>query len=327
MVNLETLEDLPLLTIMVGLQGSGKSTKAKEISERDNAVVLSSDNIRKEHPDWKNNTVFEYLYKEMNNYLKDGKDVIIDATNTTIKSRAQVFYNLKTDCIKKCLIMNTPFDICKQRVIERNKKDEHFVPLEVLDNYLKSFEIPFMEEGWDYIEILNHPEDKESIEYQKELMLIAKTFDQHNKHHTKNLFNHMQDVGKKVEELTYRVRDDKKSMNRILSLSGYYHDVGKLFTQTWKENDENAHYYNHANVGAYYLLCRCGIYIYDSLFEDDDIIQYDENATLDWLFYINYHMHMYNLNSEKSINKWKNIFGEVKYHNLEILNQADKGEH
>lgn len=327
MINPETLEDLPLLTIMVGLQGSGKSTKAKEIANIDNAIILSSDEYRKMHPEWNNESVFKNLYLDMNKYLRENKDVIIDATNVTIKSRKKIFDNLKVNCIKKCLIINTPFDICKQRVIERNKTNQQAqVPLEVLDNYLKSFEIPFEEEGFDYILINEHPEEKDSLEYQNQLMLIAKTFDQQNMHHTKNLFDHMNDVGCNIAK-NISGRSINKGNLRLLALSGYYHDIGKLFTQIFKENDPNAHYYNHANVGAYYLLCRCGVYIHDSLFEDDDIIQYSESMTLNWLFYINYHMHMYNLNSEKSINKWKKIFGEFKFSMLEILNKADKGEH
>ena len=52
------------LIVMVGIQGSGKSTKAKELSVLYNAVILSSDEIRKTNPSWDNNKVFEYLYKE-----------------------------------------------------------------------------------------------------------------------------------------------------------------------------------------------------------------------------------------------------------------------
>ena len=30
---------------------------------------------------------------------------------------------------------------------------------------------------------------------------------------------------------------------------------------------------------------------------------------------------------EKSINKWKRIFGDVKFHNLELLHEADMNSH
>ena len=56
---------------MVGLQGSGKSTKAKEIAKSLDAVVLSSDEIRKTNPSWDNNKVFVYLYDQMNKYLSE----------------------------------------------------------------------------------------------------------------------------------------------------------------------------------------------------------------------------------------------------------------
>lgn len=321
MINPETLEELPLLTIMVGLQGSGKSTKVKELADK-NTIVLSSDNYRLENPLWDNEKVFKQLYTDMNKFLKLGLNVIIDATNITIKSRRRIFSNLREKCIKKCYIMNTPYDICKQRVEERNKSNvSHQVPLEVLQKYLHSFEIPFYEEGFDYIQIDIIPKQQDAIAYQNEVMLLSTKFDQQNKHHTKNLYNHMKDVSDKLKSLS-AIRSAHKGQDLILQWSGYYHDIGKLFTQTFKEGDPNAHYYNHANVGAYYLLCRCGIYIIGL---DKEV--YSHKMTLDWLFYINYHMHMYNITSEKSIRKWKNIFGEFKYHQLETLNQADRAEH
>ena len=85
----------------------------------------------------------------------------------------------------------------------------------------------------------------------------------------------------------------------------------------FKSVDPNAHYYNHANVGAYIAMCNYTIYA-------DSTDTPDDKATLDWLFYINYHMHLFNCTTDKSIKKWKGIFGETRYKNLEIFNEADK---
>ena len=38
-------------------------------------------------------------------------------------------------------------------------------------------------------------------------------------------------------------------------------------------------------------------------------------------------MVMYNLKTEKSINKWKKIFGEQKFQNLKLLHEADSTNH
>ena len=45
---------------------------------------------------------------------------------------------------------------------------------------------------------------------------------------------------------------------------------------------------------------------------------------LEILFYVNYHMQPFFIQSEKSEKKWKEIFGEEKYNNLLIFNECDK---
>jgi predicted kinase len=59
----------PTLTVMCGIQGSGKSTfalRAAELEEYDNeydTAILSSDSIRIIHPEFTNEQVFSTLYK------------------------------------------------------------------------------------------------------------------------------------------------------------------------------------------------------------------------------------------------------------------------
>ena len=107
----------PNLIVFVGLQASGKSTKAKALQKEyeekypnQKTAILSSDQIRLEHPEIANNNskVFNKLYADMNYWLRQGDNVIIDSTNTSIKMRRQIFLNLKEDCYKICYIMNTP---------------------------------------------------------------------------------------------------------------------------------------------------------------------------------------------------------------------------
>ena len=88
--------------------------------------------------------------------------------------------------------------------------------------------------------------------------------------------------------------------------------MGKLFTQTIDENGQ-AHYYQHHNVGAYFLLTHT--YLVDC----DNAIDF-----FDLLFYVNYHMMPFNIQTDKARNKWQGIFGEQKFKMLEILNKGDK---
>ena len=310
---------LPILYVMCGLQCSGKSTKVKELKEMFDiysepdykTVILSSDEIRKDHPEIANdnNKVFSKLYADMNYFLRFGDNVIIDATNITNKARRQIFNNLHENCCKCCYIMNTDYNTCLERLRERNKQeDSHKVPEEVLERYYKSFEVPFYEEGWDVIYLENVIDYKTSEENKAKYLAACDGFDQKNKHHTQDLGQHMKTVAIKLCELT-----DKG----LLIQAGSFHDVGKLFTQTVGE-DGNCHYYNHDSVGAYNLMCNMGIYAYCNGWV------YDTKATLKWLFYINYHMKLHNVVTEKSIRKWKNILGEENYNDLRIFEQADK---
>ena len=135
----------PMLIVMVGLQCSGKSTKAKHIASGIQATILSSDKIREEYKNANNDTVFRLLYERMNDLLEKGIDVIIDATNITIKARKQIFQNLKVDCDKCCHIMNTPYEECLKRLKARNKTDyPHKFDADVIKRYYYSFEIPFL---------------------------------------------------------------------------------------------------------------------------------------------------------------------------------------
>ena len=299
----------PTLYVMCGLQGSGKSTYAKRTKFPTVVTVVSSDEIRKEFPDAKNDTVFQILYKRVNELLAQDKSVVLDATNITIKSRRQIFQNVKVPCTKTCIIMNTSYGICVERVKARNAKgDDHYVPLEVLERYYKSFEVPFYEEGWDSIEI-EHMDYGSFKELKSDIMSSAMGFNQHNKHHTQDLGTHMLLTGAYL--MFYHrgsfLRDD------AVYVASTIHDCGKLFTQTF-DADGQAHYYNHANVGAYHLLCGIPMDVADDYF-------------LDVVFFVNYHMHMYNLKSEKSIEKWKRIFGERKFGLLEKLHEADMNSH
>lgn len=82
----------PNFIMMVGLPCSGKSTYAKELSNDLEAIICSSDAIRKElsgdiNLQDKNEEVFKVLHNRIKENLKEGKSVIYDATNINSKRR------------------------------------------------------------------------------------------------------------------------------------------------------------------------------------------------------------------------------------------------
>lgn len=285
------------LIVLCGLQGSGKSTYANEMVNVQTDVILSSDEYRKHFPEYDNDKIFKTLYNDMNDNLQKGKNVIVDATNITIKSRKKLLDNLTNKNIKKeIIVFATPIETCRERLNKRNQdKNSHYVPLEVLENYHKSFEVPFKEEGWNNIEVICKP-NYINVEKAKELMI---DFEQNSPYHKFTLWEHSLKVSDYV----------LKNATRLDIISGaILHDVGKLWTKVPNKKDPNiSSYYGHQNVGAYWKLCN--------------------GLSLESAFYENYHMMPYDWKTEKAKAKWKAIFGEEKYKCLMLLHEADKLAH
>ena len=312
--------------LMVGLAGSGKSTIAKEIEysicmsspkydeygRADKVVLISSDDIRAEilgdvNDQSQNDKVFSHVHKLIKQAVKDYNHIIIDATNITIKNRRALLncLNDKKDYHKIAYIVNTSIEKCK----ENNSKRDRKVPEYVIDNQAKKFEIPFANEGFNSI-FLHHFPAYNCGALKEEVLLnnitsLMDGFNQKNHHHAYDLGTHCR---KLYEELSKRT-DDK-----ILLCSALVHDIGKLYTGAPKEDGSGEYSYKqHNNFGAYYLITNL---------EKIESNRLDE--ILELLFYVNYHMHPFFVQSGKSEKKWKDIFGEEKYNKLFLFNECDK---
>ena len=144
------------LYLLCGVQGSGKTTYARENKERLNAEIISTDCIRLEFAPIKEEEVFPKAYELIKENLKE-KNVIFDATNITVEARKNNIDNIfklvnkdDVELICICLIVNE--DICTSRVEKRNQLEgEIYLPLEVIDNYSERFELPSIEEGFKEI--------------------------------------------------------------------------------------------------------------------------------------------------------------------------------
>ena len=291
----------PILWVMVGLSGSGKSTIAKKIADDNpNTAIISSDNIREEltgdYEDQKHNEeVFKIFHDRIRKNLENKQNVIADATNLTIKSRRAILSKVNgLDIEKICVIIPKPFEKCKEDNLHR----EHPVPEEVLDKQIRRFQISFMEEGWD--EICIYDISKEGYKPNTLSLIDMNGFDQKNPHHTMDLLEHCKHATDMFIE--------KHKYSPEFIISALYHDIGKLYTQTFDENGI-AHYYQHHAFGSYLFLT--------SMYQIGD-------SVLDQCFLINYHMMPFSWTSDKSKRRWKKIFGEYKYQMLLDFNECDK---
>lgn len=291
------------LYMMIGLPASGKSTIAKELSKSEDAIIVSSDEIRQEFGDINDQSQNAKVFEEVEKRIKEGllnKNVIYDATNINYKKRKAFLQRLNKMEVKKiAVLVATPYEECLQRNAQRKRK----VPEEVIKRMYFNFYIPQYYEGFDEIQ----------IKYNSGYIFTFKDIclwdvRQDNPHHTLTVAQHCD----KVWDI---LTPEKFELKR----AGLLHDIGKIKTKTFTnikgEKTNIAHYYSHEKVSAY-----------DSLFNftvKENYASGNINKVLYILNLIQWHMLLHFDLSEKTIIKYKNMLGEDTWRDLEILHKAD----
>lgn len=302
----------PKLYIMIGISASGKSTIAKQIAERDNCIIVSSDAIRGEiceggvSDQSKNEEVFRIFHRRIKENLLKGNNVIADATNITIKSRKAIFDAVrKIDCYKIGYLVVKNIEGC---IKDNKNSDRVAVPDEVIYRQVRKFQICFYEEGYNIIVIEDLNKDNSELFLVNDMIRHQQMseFDQKNPYHNQTLEEHCDFVMEEFRKYNYP---------NYYNFAARQHDIGKMYTQTFDENGI-AHYYGHEGYGTYLLLSD-----YNSIFRETF---YSKDEILDMLFLINYHMLPMNWNTEKAKNKWRKIFGDYKYNLLVDFHMCDK---
>ena len=145
------------LYITVGLPGSGKSTYAKEFIKGKDVEYLSSDELRAVYgKDETDQTVtpivFGHIKRKVDEFLKNGKNVLIDATNVNLRERSNYINTAKKYGVKVVALV---FNMDRQGLIDRNKKrgeqGGRVVPDWVIDKMLNKYQNPDFNEGFDTI--------------------------------------------------------------------------------------------------------------------------------------------------------------------------------
>lgn len=291
----------PVIVMVCGLPGSGKSTFSQKIAEEIDATVFSSDALREEmfgdvNEQSRNNELFAELRRRIKECLKSGKNAVYDATNVSSKRRRAFLCELdKIDCEKRCVIMATPYEQCIKNNASRDRK----VPEKIINKSYRSWHTPYWFEGWDDIEIV-YWEDGSPNKQIQDWLANYMDYDQHNPHHNMTLGEHCTEVGNQYFKYS------------LLSYAGYLHDVGKPSVRFFR--DGVAHYYNHENCGAYEAL-----FFYSNGF-----------SVLDVSILVNLHMTPYSWekdNDENLRDKYKKMWGEKLYNNVMELHRVDKVAH
>lgn len=300
-----------------GLSGSGKSRYVKDYvkrlrKENYNVEVISSDVIRKIvfgdiNDQTHNKEVFNIIHKQIAAWTKgyDANDIlIIDATNLTRKNRVAMLNIAKhtrmaNQTIYTVYVMATPFEQCVANDAARDRT----VGRDVIYKQLCKFSVPQKFEGWDNVNFI-HAQGKDFC-YPYEVMEKMIGFDQNNPHHKYTLFEHC---------MKARYIADRKSCWKEFAIAAQYHDMGKLFTKTTDENGIS-HYYNHANVSAYYMMVNI-----DLIFAERNS---DNLNKMDVLFLIENHMIIRDIDKHCS-QKYRKLWGDYRYEDLLLFNKIDE---
>ncbi|MDD4874401.1 MAG: ATP-binding protein [Dehalococcoidales bacterium] len=122
----------PVLVVVCGLPGTGKSYFSKKLSERLPFVVLESDVLRRvlnkvpKYDRSENARLFQAIYLLSEKLLKEGVPIIVDATNLTEKHRRR-YYDISDKLGVKLIMVqvDAPPSIVEGRLRNRINDEEN----------------------------------------------------------------------------------------------------------------------------------------------------------------------------------------------------------
>jgi len=300
----------PKFIMPVGIPGCGKTNYCKAYkAENPNSIHLSSDEIRmaitNNNPKYtkdETNFVFKLMSDEALKALNNGNDVLYDATNLTRKSRRMIIERLPKYCEVIAIVFAPKIEECIERDSQRDGLTK--VGSDVIDKMVRRFQVPYYDEGFTIIKVENNADSNDW----KSVMNNMK-IPHDNRYHRLSIYDHCIEAG------SYAL---KKNFDAIISEVALYHDIGKPYCKTFinrkGEVSEEAHYYDHQNVGAYIYLSN--IFIQNEFTTKKE---FDKELFVAWL--INNHMELYN--NSKYVKNLPNFMRVA----LEQLHECDVKAH
>lgn len=316
---------------MCGLPSSGKSTHAQKLSRKYDAIILSSDEIREElfnnKNDQSNNAkVFEVMNGRTKQLLQKGENVIYDSTGINRRRRIHLInHELMMANEKIVYYMNTHINDC----INNDRIRERTVGIDVIMKMYRNMHIPIKGEGWGQVNMITpdipynvciSKDRLESILYNNDsyeqvmgnLVTSIEGFDEihelphDSKYHSFSVSRH-----------TYYVYDFVRQYTDDLRLlwAALFHDIGKgcckSFINYKGEKTRYASFIGHELVSGQIAL--------HALIE----LGYNIDFALGVAYLCQFHMHPMKA-GDKKMKEVKELLGNDLYEDLMILHFADK---
>lgn len=146
----DSKETQKTLTVLVGLPASGKSTYLigrSNIVSRDEFIIqkglelgLSYSEVFKTLSIKEQDEITSKTFNRFNELVREGVDIVIDMTNMSKKTRNR--WSVPKGYNRCCIIFATSLDEIKRRNIERNLKENKFIPESVFTSMMTSFTVP-----------------------------------------------------------------------------------------------------------------------------------------------------------------------------------------
>jgi predicted kinase len=324
--------------MMVGLPASGKTTLAKQLAKIENAVVLSSDDLRVEmygdinHQD-NNNELFDEMNKRANDLLSKGQNVIYDATNLNRKRRKHLINHLIKADEKIVYYLNNSLATIMYR---NSMRKERIIPNEVIERMYKTLQIPVKNEGWNEVIFTGVEDDYYLKKYRsqletlimkapdhdklfKELAVFIRDFDdvynlpQDSSYHSFSVSRHIYHVYKYIFD---NYKNKAINFDDFLTMlwAALFHDLGKSFCKSFVNyKGEETRYANF--IGHEFVSSQQAAWWLTALGYDDQFVK--DVSTL-----VQFHMTPMKA-SEKKLQETKNLIGDDLFEKLMFLREAD----
>ena len=253
------------------------------------------------------------MHKRACEAFEAGKDVIYDATNLSSRRRVHLISSFQKYNIKfRAIIFNCPYEVC----LDINSRRQRVVPEYAMKRMYHSFEPPHYAEGFHSIEMVYF-----FPMHVQELLDENIKCPHDNPHHRLSCGEHCLEaenyVRNNIEKWNWSSYNDGYDAYFCVCDAARYHDVSKFkckaFNNAKGEKSEIAHYYNHEKVSAYDYLVYMAHYR-----PIEQLICIANLIALHMIFFVN---------SEKAIDKKKQMYGERFWKMLEILHEADVSAH